>query len=100
MDGAQLVDGEWWHPVHGCDSLSMFLNKHMGERLSKYRIEKVTIGGYTYYRPAKKTLFGLLWVYLDPTQVFATYEGARYRILESITVKSPEVTYLDPKISN
>ena len=21
MDGAQLVNGEWWHPVLGCDSL-------------------------------------------------------------------------------
>lgn len=21
MDGAQLVDGQWWHPVLGCDSL-------------------------------------------------------------------------------
>lgn len=21
MDGAQLIDGEWWHPVFGCDSL-------------------------------------------------------------------------------
>ena len=21
MDGAQLVNGEWWHPVFGCDSL-------------------------------------------------------------------------------
>jgi hypothetical protein len=21
MDGAQLVDGQWWHPVFGCDSL-------------------------------------------------------------------------------
>ena len=21
MDGAQLVDGEWWHPTSGCDSL-------------------------------------------------------------------------------
>jgi hypothetical protein len=22
MDGAQMVDCEWWHPVMGCDSLS------------------------------------------------------------------------------
>ncbi|MCE2836640.1 MAG: hypothetical protein LW834_06730 [Cyanobium sp. 49614_E6] len=21
MDGAQLIDGQWWHPVFGCDSL-------------------------------------------------------------------------------
>ena len=21
MDGAQLVDGQWWHPCFGCDSL-------------------------------------------------------------------------------
>ena len=21
MDGAMLVDGEWWHPIMGCDSL-------------------------------------------------------------------------------
>ena len=21
IDGAQLIDGQWWHPVFGCDSL-------------------------------------------------------------------------------
>lgn len=25
MDGAQIVNGEWWHPVMGCDSLETTL---------------------------------------------------------------------------
>jgi hypothetical protein len=27
MDGAQLVDGEWWHPIFGCDSLQMVVDR-------------------------------------------------------------------------
>lgn len=27
MDGAQMVDGEWWHPVWGCDSLSHVIDQ-------------------------------------------------------------------------
>jgi hypothetical protein len=27
MDGAQLVDGEWWHPIFGCDSLQMAVDR-------------------------------------------------------------------------
>ncbi len=27
MDGAQLVDGEWWHPMFGCDSLQMVADR-------------------------------------------------------------------------
>ena len=27
MDGAQLVDGEWWHPMFGCDSLQMVVDR-------------------------------------------------------------------------
>jgi hypothetical protein len=26
MDGAMLVDGEWWHPLFGCDSLQHVLD--------------------------------------------------------------------------
>jgi hypothetical protein len=26
MDGAMLVDGEWWHPVMGCDSLQVVID--------------------------------------------------------------------------
>lgn len=26
MDGAMLVDGEWWHPMFGCDSLQHVLD--------------------------------------------------------------------------
>jgi hypothetical protein len=26
MDGAMLVDGEWWHPMFGCDSLQNVLD--------------------------------------------------------------------------
>jgi hypothetical protein len=26
MDGAMLVDGEWWHPLFGCDSLQQVLD--------------------------------------------------------------------------
>jgi hypothetical protein len=26
MDGAMLVDAEWWHPLHGCDSLQNVLD--------------------------------------------------------------------------
>ncbi len=25
-DGAQLVDGQWWHPQFGCDSLQYAVN--------------------------------------------------------------------------
>jgi hypothetical protein len=25
-DGAQLVDGRWWHPIFGCDSLQYVVN--------------------------------------------------------------------------
>ena len=28
MDGAQLVDGEWWHPVFGCDSLDHVVDNY------------------------------------------------------------------------
>ena len=27
MDGAQLVDGEWWHPTFGCDSLQLVVDR-------------------------------------------------------------------------
>jgi hypothetical protein len=27
MDGAQLVDGEWWHPIFGCDSLQLVIDR-------------------------------------------------------------------------
>ena len=27
MDGAQLVDCEWWHPIFGCDSLQMVVDR-------------------------------------------------------------------------
>ena len=27
MDGAQMVEGEWWHPVWGCDSLSHVIDQ-------------------------------------------------------------------------
>lgn len=27
MDGAMLVDGEWWHPMFGCDSLQMVVDR-------------------------------------------------------------------------
>jgi hypothetical protein len=26
MDGAQLVNGQWWHPKYGCDSLQFVVN--------------------------------------------------------------------------
>ena len=26
MDGAQLVDGQWWHPEMGCDSLQIVVD--------------------------------------------------------------------------
>lgn len=26
MDGAMLVDAEWWHPLYGCDSLQHVLD--------------------------------------------------------------------------
>lgn len=26
MDGAQIVNGEWWHPVMGCDSLEISID--------------------------------------------------------------------------
>jgi len=25
-DGAQLIDGEWWHPIMGCDSLQIVVD--------------------------------------------------------------------------
>ena len=31
MDGAQLVDGDWWHPVFGCDSLDYVVNNYWNE---------------------------------------------------------------------
>jgi hypothetical protein len=27
MDGAQLIDGEWWHPMFGCDSLQLVIDR-------------------------------------------------------------------------
>ena len=27
MDGAQLVDGEWWHPISGCDALQGVIDR-------------------------------------------------------------------------
>jgi hypothetical protein len=102
MDGAQLVDGEWWHPVHGCDSLQLYFDKLRRKERRKggsgqYRIEQVEVGFTTYYRPQKAILWGLVWIQLDPDSAHSTYKSARRRILQDKFGPS-KPTYLDPNV--